>query len=346
MAQKKKTTAEKTASEKAPKKTAPKKRVYRVDISRTYSSFVYVKAESPEAAERLAEKSSAADLSVVDERGDWGDVEYMCDGDECNDVKPDIGADDEPDEPAEEEEPAPVEEAAPAEEEAAPAKEKAAKRKAAKKKARTVDPAVVEGILASMVPIPGKDYRMGKFPVTQAQWEAVMGKNPSEFKGADRPVETVSWDDCQAFLKTLNATPAAKASGLVFRLPEEDEWEYACRAGATGKYCKLADGTEITEDTLGEVAWFDENSVGKTHPVGRKKPNAFGLYDMHGNVSEWTNTADGGSVDRGGCWDCSARDCGSSCPSRRAPDSRECNLGFRLCASGRAESNDGSASRK
>ena len=224
---------------------------------------------------------------------------------------------------------------------------KPAKQAPAKKKARTVDPAVVEGILASMVPIPGKDYRMGKFPVTQAQYKAVTGKNPSEFKGAEDPVEMVSWDNCQTFLETLNAQPAAKASGLVFRLPTEEEWEFACRAGATGDYCKLADGTEITEETLGEVAWFEDNSGNETHPVGQKKPNAIGLYDMHGNVWEWTNTAVGVyRVYRGGCWFYTARLCGSSFRDRGSPSYRDDLLGFRLCASGRAESNDGSALRK
>ena len=117
----------------------------------------------------------------------------------------------------------------------------------------------VERLIADMVPIPGRDYRMGKFEVTQAQWEAVMGENPSYFKGADHPVENVSWDDCQAFLEKLNAHPAARATGLVFRLPTEEEWETACRAGSTNDFCRLADGTEITEATLGRVAWFDEN---------------------------------------------------------------------------------------
>ena len=117
----------------------------------------------------------------------------------------------------------------------------------------------VERLVAEMVQIPGRDFRMGKYEVTQAQWEAVMGENPSYFKGADHPVECVSWDDCQAFLEKLNAHPAARASGLVFRLPTEEEWEAACRAGSTNDYCRLADGTEITEATLGRVAWFDEN---------------------------------------------------------------------------------------
>ncbi len=226
----------------------------------------------------------------------------------------------------------------PAEEEkAAPPEETPAKKKSANKNARAVDPAVVEGIIASMVPIPGKDFRMGKFPVTQAQYTAVMDINPSEFEGTENPVETVSWDDCQAFLETLNAQPAAKASGLTFRLPELDEWEYACRAGSTGKYCKLADGTEITEESLGEVAWFDDHSDdGTHHPVGQKKPNAFGLYDMLGNVQEWTATADGGArVYRGGSWFDSAEDCESS--GRDSPSARDNSLGFRLCASGRAD---------
>ena len=118
----------------------------------------------------------------------------------------------------------------------------------------------VERLVAEMVQIPGRDYRMGKYEVTQAQLEAVMGDNPSEFKGADHPVENVSWDDCQAFLEKLNAHPAARASGLVFRLPTDEEWETACRAGSTNAYCRLADGTEITEATLGGVAWYVDNA--------------------------------------------------------------------------------------
>ena len=210
--------------------------------------------------------------------------------------------------------------------------------KAPAKKTSAKKTAVVEEIIASMIPIPGKDYRMGKFPVTQAQWEAVMGENPSVFKGADNPVEMVSWDDCREFLLKLNALPSVKASGLTFRLPTAEEWEYACRAGATGKFCKLADGTEITEDTLGQIAWFEDNADGKTQPVGQKEPNAFGLYDMHGNVWEWSSTAVGEfRVHLGGCGRNSAGTCGSSLWFGRPPDARYSFLGFRLCASGRAD---------
>ena len=219
----------------------------------------------------------------------------------------------------------------------------------------------VERLVEDMVPIPGRDYRMGKYEVTQAQWEAVTGENPSYFKRADHPVECVSWDDCQAFLEKLNAHPAARASGLVFRLPTEEEWETACRAGSTNAYCRLADGTEITEATLGRVAWFDENLstrprwlsrfldfaerfVDRVHevdwseteshkPVGRKEPNAWGLYDLHGNVWEWTETADGEyRVSRGGGWYDSAWDCGASTRCWSSPSDRGFNFGFRLCA--------------
>ncbi len=185
--------------------------------------------------------------------------------------------------------------------------------------------------------VPGNLW-FGQYEVTQAQWEAVMGENPSYFKGADHPVECVSWDDCQAFLEKLNALPAVKKSGLTFRLPTEEEWEYACRAGATGDYCKLANGTEITKDTLGQVAWFRDNSGSEIHPVGQKQPNAFGLYDMHGNVLEWTSTAVGElRVYRGGGWLDSGGNCVSSIRYGGSPSLRNYSLGFRLCASGKAD---------
>jgi len=114
-------------------------------------------------------------------------------------------------------------------------------------------------------------FWMGKYDVTQAQWEAVMGSNPSHFRGADLPVEQVSWDDCQLFISRLNA----KGKGS-FRLPTEAEWEYACLAGTTDDLFNFS-----------SIAWFEDNSGGDTNPVGTKEPNAFGLYDMVGNVCQW-----------------------------------------------------------
>ena len=214
----------------------------------------------------------------------------------------------------------------------------------------------VEQLVVDMVQIPGADFLMGKYEVTQAQWASVMGENPSIFKGADHPVENVSWDDCQAFLERLNALPVARASGLVFRLPTAAEWETACRAGSTNDYCRLANGTEITWETLNRVAWFGEGAFQRQsialqnilrlvgvhspleesthHPVGRKSPNAYGLHDMLGNVCEWTDTADGENrVSRGGAWMLTSDSCMSSSQQLRLPSERYSILGFRICAS-------------
>lgn len=119
-----------------------------------------------------------------------------------------------------------------------------------------------------------KAFELQTTEVTQAQWEAVMGTNPSGFKGPDRPVEQVSWNDVQAFLAKLNA----KENTNRYRLPTEAEWEYACRAGGLEP--------DAAPD-LNAVAWSAANSANATQPVGRKKPNAWGLYDMRGNVWEW-----------------------------------------------------------
>ena len=124
-----------------------------------------------------------------------------------------------------------------------------------------------------------KPFYMGVYEVTQAQWKAVMGHNPSYFKGDDLPVEQVSWQDCQRFLAKLKEK---LGEGMTCRLPTEAQWEYACRAGSKTEYCFGDDAAK-----LGDYAWHAWNSKEKTHPVDRKKPNAWGLYDMHGNVWEW-----------------------------------------------------------
>jgi formylglycine-generating enzyme required for sulfatase activity len=117
-------------------------------------------------------------------------------------------------------------------------------------------------------------FYMGKYEVTQAQWQAVMGNNPSKFKGcAHCPVETVSWYDAQDFVNRLNEADHE----FKYRLPSEAEWEYACRGGTTGDYWS----------DVGEIGWYSDNSGEKTHPVGGIPSNAFGLYDMPGNVKEW-----------------------------------------------------------
>ena len=173
-----------------------------------------------------------------------------------------------------------------------------------------------------------RGFWLGKCEVTQAQWEAVMGSNPSHFKGLDLPVECVSWNDIAApggFLEQVNRLAT---EGWSFSLPTEAQWEYACRAGTT---TALNSGKNLTSTSevcrnLDEVAWYDENSGGRTHPVGGKAANAWGLHDMHGNVCEWC--ADGygayptGSmsdplgpdsnsdrVSRGGCWNYVALSC-------------------------------------
>ena len=123
-----------------------------------------------------------------------------------------------------------------------------------------------------------QEFYLGKYPITQEQYQAVIGNNPSKFKNNPKnPVETVSWDDAQAFCQKLSAK-----TGKKYRLPSEAEWEYACRAGTQTRYY-----FGNNEYQLGEYAWYRDNSGSKPHPVGQKKPNNWGLYDMHGNVWEW-----------------------------------------------------------
>ena len=184
------------------------------------------------------------------------------------------------------------------------------------------------------------DYYMGKYEVTQALWQAVMGSNPSNFKGDNLPVETVNWNDCQEFISKLNSL-----TGRKFRLPTEAEWEYAARGGKKSRSYQYSGSSNISD-----VAWYDGNSVNKTHPVGTKQANELGIYDMTGNVWEWcsdwygfyssssqTNPtgADSGSgrVCRGGGWCDDAVCCRLSFRDCTPPDFRGYNLGLRLALS-------------
>lgn len=180
-------------------------------------------------------------------------------------------------------------------------------------------------------------FSICKYEVTQEEWEAVMGKNPSEFKGAKLPVEIVSWDDCQEFIRRLN-----ELTGKQFRLPTEAEWEYAARGGSKSRGYKYAGGND-----LGSVAWYCNNSGGKTHEVGQKQPNELGLYDMGGNVWEWcqdwggsyssssqtnpTGPSSGSDrVCRGGGWFYDERTCRVSSRFKNTPSISFHSLGFRL----------------
>lgn len=180
-------------------------------------------------------------------------------------------------------------------------------------------------------------YYIGETEVTQALWEAVMGNNPSNWKGASLPVENVSWEDCQNFIRELN-----RMTGKSFRLPTEAEWEFAARGGNKSQGCKHSGSNAIDK-----VAWYDGNSGGKTHEVRTKSPNELGIYDMSGNVWEWCQDWKGsysssaqtnptgpssGSIRvlRGGSWNSLARSCRVSFRYSNAPGSRVNRLGLRL----------------
>jgi formylglycine-generating enzyme required for sulfatase activity len=184
------------------------------------------------------------------------------------------------------------------------------------------------------------DFFIGRCEVTQAHWKAVMGSNPSRFKGDNLPVENVSWDDIQEFIKKLNAQ-----TGKNYRLPSEAEWEYAARGGTKSKGYKYSGS-----NNLAEVGWYYDNSGSTMHPVGTKQPNELGIYDMSGNVWEWCSDwygtysasaqqnpigASSGSarVGRGGGWSGSARYCRVANRYNYSSGRRDGNLGFRLACS-------------
>ena len=180
-------------------------------------------------------------------------------------------------------------------------------------------------------------YYIGECEVTQAQWQKIMGNNPSSFKGDSRPVEQVSWEDAQNFCRELSAI-----TGKTYLLPTEAQWEYAARGGKHSKGYKYSGSYAIDA-----VAWYDGNSGNATHPVKQKRANELGLYDMSGNVWEWCsdwygsyssssqNNPTGASsgqyrVLRGGSWNNNARNCRSSNRDNNTPSNRNNNNGFRV----------------
>ena len=213
----------------------------------------------------------------------------------------------------------------------------------------------VKGVSFTMIPVEGgtfqmgdsdekpvhrvtlSDYYIGQTEVTQELWKAVMGRNPSDFKGAKNPVNNVSWNDCQKFIKKLN-----KLTKQNFRLPTEAEWEFAARGGNKSRGYKYSGS-----DNLGSVAWYKDNSSSAVNPVGSKSPNELGLYDMSGNVWEWCAdwygsyssssqinpmgySSGSGRVIRGGSWSGGATICRVANRGGNTPADSYGNLGLRL----------------
>lgn len=182
---------------------------------------------------------------------------------------------------------------------------------------------IIDELASDMVQIEtdSGSFYICKYEVTQRLWKEVMGDNPSQMQGDDLPVEQVNWDECQAFIAKLN-----KLTGKNYRLPTEAEWEYACRGGKLSKGYKYSGSNDIDE-----VAWYDGNSEEKSHPVGQKKPNELGLYDMSGNVWEWCQDMhEGEGMCRGGSWIHNARNCDPSLPNETPRGFSINSLGLRL----------------
>ncbi len=217
----------------------------------------------------------------------------------------------------------------------------------------TISYELEEGVQLEMVDIPGyqgeldgvsdekmaeirQDFRMGKYLVTQEQFEAVMGYNPSVFKGAKRPVENVTWDEAKKFCEKLNEQ-FWLSLGRKFSLPTQFQWDYVAQSRGTVPF--------EDEEVFGEFAWFKKNAGGETHEVGQKKPSPFGLYDLYGNVGEWCDcewenvgkpgcpTPPEGNAMRvapGGSWNIEAEACVKGVFLSGVPETQESTIGFRV----------------
>ena len=201
-----------------------------------------------------------------------------------------------------------------------------------------------------------KSYYLGVYETTQREFEKVTGKNPSRSKGADNPVEMVSWDEATLFCSNLSQLPAENASGRTYRLPSEAEWEYACRAISTTAY-------SFGDTPIGNYAWFDEHRFSIPHPVGENKANRWGLFDMHGNVSEWCQDWYGSyplgeatdpigpiqgeeRIMRGGCLYYTPAQCRSAYRESAKPKlARSSSVGFRVAMSLTVKQNDAPTSK-
>jgi hypothetical protein len=185
-----------------------------------------------------------------------------------------------------------------------------------------IDLVYVEGSGSGIFGVPG--FYIGKYEVTQKQWRAVMGNNPSNWTGDNLPVEQVSWNDVQQFLTKLN-----QMTGRNYRLPTEAEWEYAAQGGSQRNNFEYAGSNNV-----GEVAWYDGNSGNRTHTVDTKSPNSIGIHDMTGNVWEWcsdwydSNQTD--RVNRGGSWSSTAAGCRVAARGSDSPGDSGGDLCFRL----------------
>ncbi|HUQ68517.1 MAG TPA: SUMF1/EgtB/PvdO family nonheme iron enzyme [Planctomycetaceae bacterium] len=197
-----------------------------------------------------------------------------------------------------------------------------------------------------------RGFWMQQTELTQNQYQQLMGSNPAFYKGEQNPVDSVTWNEANEFARRLSELPPEKKAGNLFRLPTEAEWEYACRAGSTTVFTHGDD-----EAGLEEFAWYHKNSARTTHPVGKKKPNGWGLHDMHGNVSEWCQDFYGdhsreAAIDprgppsgdkrtlRGGGWFQVAMWQRSSHRDAFVPSARYVGLGFRLVATMRTPSDE------
>ena len=195
----------------------------------------------------------------------------------------------------------------------------------------------IKSILNGMIKVPGRDYWLSSTELTQGQWEAVMGYNLSQHKGVNLPVDCVSREDCDVFLEKLNRSAAAQLASFIFYLPSLGEWKFAAQAGCPGSNCWIRAG--VVGDVL-DMAWTKENSSNETHVVATKPPNAFGFYDMLGNVWEWMS---GCNVDRnkpgdsvgcrhGGSYSDVAADCSVYKGYHTERNYRRENFGLRLAA--------------